>query len=146
MGLKALLQKTVSVRFKLSRWVNYKQWKHLNDSLWHLMKSSFMPTQIKHSRTFTEVINQFQLNEDDLLARQRIFLRLTQLWLIIFFIIFSYGIYSLFSKAWLGVMPAIGLSMITLCQAFRYHFWRFQLQQKRLGCSFQEWFQANFKK
>lgn len=40
----------------------------------------------------------------------------------------------------LAMCMTLMVAAIALCQAFRNHFWYFQIKQQRLGCSVREWF------
>ena len=60
------------------------------------------------------------------------FLR-TSLWRVFF------SLYLLFSGFLLSCLLAIAVSILSLSQAFRYHFWYFQIKHRKLGCTFEEW-------
>jgi len=39
----------------------------------------------------------------------------------------------------------VALTLYVLTQAFRYHFWLFQLRNRKLGCTLSEWWNARVK-
>ena len=149
MGLRATLKKVLQSSFNIPRWVDYTHWRHLNHALIQSFKSIFtasvsLEKDVSHHASFEEVVQQLKLTEKDLLSQQQELLYLTKGCLGLFILLVSYFVYLVLTKAWWGIMPTLVLAMMLLCQAFRYHFWRFQIQQRRLGCSLQEWFQATF--
>ncbi|WP_440616508.1 hypothetical protein [Cysteiniphilum sp. 6C5] len=70
---------------------------------------------------------------------------LLRLCLLVAVIIYFYALY-LFIKGYILVgCIALSLMMLMLANAFKYHFWRYQLYRKKLGCTFHEWFVDLFK-
>ena len=54
--------------------------------------------------------------------------------------IFLYFLYlSVFRHNLMGACMTFSLTLYGLSQAMRYHFWYFQIQSRKLGCTFQEW-------
>jgi intracellular multiplication protein IcmV len=124
----------------------YRQVKQIGQSLLKLLKHYLSLPQVTRRESFSEAIEQLQLTEVDLLERKKHFSRLTILWLLMFILTLGYTIYTVRQQAWLSILPALSISLIMLMQAFRYHFWLFQLRQRKLGCSVYEWWTATFKK
>lgn len=60
-----------------------------------------------------------------------------------------YLVFAIFLFLYMGFMIAkrhysvaiLVLSLVSICaaQAFKYHFWYFQIREQKLGCSFAEW-------
>lgn len=55
-------------------------------------------------------------------------------------------IFEIFLGHWTYVITSFLFSVVMLVVAFRYHFWLFQVRQKKLGCTLQEWRDATFSK
>ena len=54
-------------------------------------------------------------------------------------VIFIYCLWLLNSKLyWLSLL-AFSAVILSLAQAFKHHFWLYQIKQKRFGCSFKDW-------
>lgn len=53
-----------------------------------------------------------------------------------------YIIYALVHADYRLAILATLFFVLCLAQAFRYHFWLFQIKQGRLGCTFEEWLKA----
>ena len=91
---------------------------------------------------FHSVMTQLDLTEDDLLKRTQYFQKLIRFWLFVVSVVCIYAFYLIAKGIWLGVVFTAILIIVILLQAFRYHFWLFQIKQRKLGCSVYEWFQA----
>jgi intracellular multiplication protein IcmV len=131
--------------FNVSAWVNYGQLSSFAKSIANLFKRLFIPAQATYTETFAEAMQRFNLSEEDIQRRIKNFILLVSLWLIIALGVLSYALYLAFAGSWHGFIACIGLMFISLAQAFRYHFWYFQLKQRRLGCTFRQWLNASFK-
>jgi len=40
----------------------------------------------------------------------------------------------------MGTFMSTAVGIYSLSLAFRFHFWRYELQRRKLGCTFKEWF------
>ncbi|MBK2123861.1 hypothetical protein [Fangia hongkongensis] len=59
--------------------------------------------------------------------------------LLVAVVIFMYCLWLLWSKLyWLSLL-AFAATILSLAQAFKHHFWLYQIKQKRFGCSFKDW-------
>ncbi|WP_440992940.1 hypothetical protein [Cysteiniphilum litorale] len=73
------------------------------------------------------------------------FTLLLRLCLLVAAMVYFYALY-LFIKGYILVgCIALSLIMLMLANAFKYHFWRYQLYRKKLGCTFHEWLFDLFK-
>jgi intracellular multiplication protein IcmV len=105
-----------------------------------LFKTLFIPQKQAGGETFEAATSRLQLTEEALLARQNALYRWSLAMCGCAFLIFIYAIYHLI----FGTLHAFILSLVIMCialtMAFRYHFWFFQLKQRKLGCTLKEWF------
>jgi intracellular multiplication protein IcmV len=146
MGLLTTIQKRLHARFNVLQWMNYSQWRQFNHALIDSFKRTFAEqSSVENTASFEEMVRHFKLTEHDIIEKQQRFLRLTKWCLGVWGMVMLYFAYLILSKAWWAILPALVLAMIILCQAFRYHFWYFQIKQRRLGCRLEDWFQATFR-
>lgn len=89
--------------------------------------------------TFEEALIRLNLTEQDIEKRESEFKRLVIIFALIGLGVLLYFIYAVTQKAWIASLGSIGIFLVVLAQLFRYHFWLFQIRQKRLGCTFKEW-------
>jgi hypothetical protein len=143
MALKDIVKKTIQRSVDIPRWIGYTQWQHMGRSFFALISHRFkIPSKsIKETTSFAHMVEQFQLSELDLIQRQKHFQRLMGLWYALFAMTLAYALYLMMCCVWLGAISMVALSAMTLSQAFQYHFWSFQLMQRRLNCTLREWWQ-----
>lgn len=98
------------------------------------------------TETFEQALTRLNLTEADIIQRSQEFNRLYKVFSILFFALCLYLVYVLFKKAWIASLGTSGVMLIVLAQLFRYHFWLFQIKERRLGCSFKEWMRSFGKK
>lgn len=129
--------------FNVRQWSDYDRLKAFTLFLGDGIKKMVVPrkTDIKDTgETFSEALAEMHLSEDDLLARKKGLYRLSILMCTIFLLVFSYAIYHLVYSNYKAAIVSLVISMISLVLAFRYHFWYFQIKERKLGCSVQEWY------
>lgn len=107
-------------------------------------KKFFIPEQASTQESFQAALGRLKLNEADLAQRMKEFARLMWIWILLFLISIAYSIHLLLENSLRGFFPCLGVSVIILTQIFRYHFWIFQIKQRRLGCGFRDWLTAQF--
>ena len=71
-----------------------------------------------------------------------------QLRIVLVFIVLGLMVFveELIRAHWDGVFGSVIFCCVMLSLAFRYHFWLFQLKQKRLGCTVEQWADSLFKR
>ena len=148
MGIGKSLKKGVSSGFKVKRWIAADSIKDNGLFIIKLFKSIF--TRKQGGKVITETFEAAQqrmgLSDEDLSKRVR-----SGRYLVWFCTALSVALavymYYLFSRAQLlaGLLSLV-LCLTMLAYAYREHFNIFQIQQRRLGCSFKQWFQYVCKK
>lgn len=135
------------IRDFLKSFVNFPAWmgaSHLKRTAVDIGKMSkelftVQPVSVREE-TFEEAVQRFRLTDADLAQRQRVFARLTALYLAIFFCLGIYAFYLWYRHDFLSVLMTFVLMMVTASFAFKEHFWYVQMRQKRLGLTPKEWF------
>lgn len=92
------------------------------------------------TESFETAQKKMNLTDAELVGRQRALLRLSLLMVLISGLIFSYSIYHFINAHFKAGMISLVVMMIAVTLAFRYHFWYFQIKNRKLGCTIQEWF------
>lgn len=134
--------KKVSTRLvdvRVDKWMSWDYIQETSSRYKYLLKDIVIPKKATRKETFEQACERLNLTEDDLTLRKTEFTRLFY-----FFLLAAIGIiiYSL----WMAIKVQIGSSLIGFClalyalsQAFRYHFWLFQVKNRKLGCTVKEW-------
>lgn len=145
MSFFGVIKKIIKPAVDVPKWVDYQQLVKNNRSVFGFIKKFFIPDHAKTQESFEEALIRLKLTTADLMQRSKEFTRLLWIWIFLFFVSVSYSVYLLFYNHSLrGFFPCLGICIIILTQIFRYHFWLFQIKQRRLGCNFRDWFSYQF--
>lgn len=149
MGFRRTVKKGIFSGLNVKRWVGIDHIKENGRIIGGLFNSLFNSSSKKETtrkETFEECMRRLNLSETDLIERIKsgkkiiLFCLLgSGLTLIYLFYLLSYGRY-------LASVVTFVLTLLFLVYAFREHFNIYQIKQRRLGCSFKEYFNSYFKR
>lgn len=127
--------------FRVSKWLDYDMLKRSTTKIVDITRATFSPEQAERTETFEQAMERLNLTEAELQQRLTEFSRLLVVYLIIAALIFSYSVWIAFSyKNIMGFFMGFCITLFALTHAFRYHFWIYQIKNRKLGCSLREWF------
>lgn len=136
--------------FNVRAWLDYDRVRAFSLYLFNGIKKLFVPQPMIKSdsdegnKLFAEKAANLHLSQEDLNDRAKGLYRLAILMCSIATCIFIYGIYNLFYARYSAVIVSFTVMLVALVLAFRYHFWYFQIKQRKLGCSIKEWYRQSF--
>ena len=136
------LLKTV---FNVRAWSDWDRMKAFSLYLGEGFKKFFVPQKRQGTETFAAAKKRLNLTDGDLLVRQKGLLRLSILMVVFAVLIFFYSLYLFTQSGNMGGVVGLVVMLIALVLAFRYHFWYFQIKERKLGCTIQEWFNHGLK-
>ncbi len=130
----------------IKRTFNVHAWMDV-DRLWlfvqhgyHMLRIWFVPQAPKHNHTsFDQALVRQGITEADLKVKQKALWRLSLFMLGMASLFLLYAIYLGAIGHGMSCLVSIILMMVAAAFAFRYHFWMFQITQRRLGCSGWDW-------
>lgn len=130
------------------RWVGYDQISGNAKTIRNLVDGLVdKPSQSSvHKETFEECLLRFNLTEIDIKKRMQTAIRIVILCLILSLAMIIYSVYLVFHGLPLSSFVCVILTLLLWAYAFREHFNYFQMKQRRLGCTFKEWFICTFKR
>ena len=152
MGVKRILKKGVTSGWSIKRWVGIDSLKNDTHTLSHIAKGVLRLRRNKQKgdpadTSFESVMKHYGLTEEDLKTRMNNAKAIVIFCLLSTVIVFGYFLYILFfHHQYLSAFVCLTLMFLLLAYAFREHFNLFQMRQRRLGCTIQEWFNATFRK
>jgi intracellular multiplication protein IcmV len=131
--------------FNVRSWLDYDRIKAFTLYLWNGIKKMVIPQKVEvteqdASQSFRTMVASMNLSEQDLASRAKGLYRLSLLMCFVSLLIFGYAIYQIVSGHWKATIVSLVVTLIGLVLAFRYHFWYFQIKERKLGCTFQEWY------
>ncbi|CAM4412298.1 MAG: hypothetical protein LEGION0398_MBIBDBAK_00307 [Legionellaceae bacterium] len=144
MGFFQRAKKTVKPFINVYQWVDVDSLKQGGNIITKLLKNLFIPSQSTYRESFEMAIARLNLTEKDIQDRIKQFTLYVRLFLGIFFLICLYLIYLMYHHAFMAFFASLGLMLFVLGQAFRYHFWVYQMKKRKLSCQFSEWFKDSF--
>ena len=133
---KSLLQRLFNIR----AWIDFDRLIEFLKSLQHLLYIWFIPRKrITPCPDFEKILAAQNLTEADLANKKRALSRLSMFMLYMAILCFLYAMYQWARGHILSCILSIVIMLIALALSFRYHFWKFQIEQRRLGCSGLDW-------
>lgn len=129
--------------FNPSAWLSLDSLKTNTGVVKNILQDAFKIPQATTEETFEEALKRFGLNEDDLKHIDENYLMFAYFFLALSVICFLFAFYLLFMHYSIsGWLLALVSSALFAGQAFRYHFWHFQIKHRKLGCTIKEWRQG----
>lgn len=128
--------------FRFDRWLNLKMIKDNTDFFISETKSLFSVEQQGKTEIFENAIERLELTPDFIEKQIKRYYYMACLYLIASALLFLYGVFEALQDNLMGASICFALIVYTLSCAFRYHFWCYQMKEKRLGCTVQEWFKS----
>ena len=141
---KSRIVTIISRIFNVRNWLDFDRLKAFTLYLWNGFKRMFVPQSKEASETFDEALKRMNINENDLQNKKKALYRLSILMCVFAACVFIYAVYHIFFGGIKAVLLSFVLMAIALILAFRYHFWYFQIKERKLGCSIQEWYRQGF--
>ena len=126
--------------FNFRSWMDLERIKAFTRYLALGFKGMFIPQSNTEAENFDEALQRMNITEEELKAKQSALFRLSLLMCGAALAILSYAIYHVFYGSFKAVIISLVLMVIALTLGFRYHFWYFQIKERKLGCTFKEWY------
>lgn len=120
-------------------WMSWDYISDTTDRIKDTVTGLATPQQPKYKETFEEAMIRLGLTEADLSKRQIEFKRLFYLFIIIGLSIIFYAVYMAYLKHFGACLISFCLAGFAFANAFKWHFWMFQLRNRKLGCTVKEW-------
>lgn len=137
---KSRLGRIIKGLFKVRDWLDWERVKVFGVYLKSVFKTLFVPNTAVETESFALAQKRLKLSDSGLLERQAALLRLSIILVSMAFALFIYTVYLFYSASIKGGGVSFVLMLIALVLAFRYHFWYFQMKERKLGCTIKEWF------
>lgn len=136
-GLKKVTGHIVDVR--VDKWMSLGFMKETFTQLKGVVEDLFIAQKASRTETFEQAMERLELTEDDLKQRKKEFTRLCAFFLVVAFSILVYGIFRAYHGHLIAALISLCICLYTLSQAFKFHFWLFQINHRKLGCTIDEW-------
>jgi intracellular multiplication protein IcmV len=146
MGIRKILGVSRKTFFNPRGWLGFDLLKAHTLAIW-----SFATTTLRINRdnqsaeenreSFDEAMSRLEISDAELPTIANRYLLFTGIFIILAVLDAVYSGYLLFwHHSITSFMAASATVCFLLVQAFKYHFWRFQIKHRKLGCTFAEWY------
>lgn len=104
-----------------------------------IIKGFFAIPEAGEKENFQEAVERYGLSEKDLKNRCTAFTR--QAYLFIFFatIVLLYAIYLVYRSFVISGFVTFTMAVMLMILGLRSHFWAFQIEHRKIGCTWREW-------
>ncbi|KTD01637.1 type IVB secretion system protein IcmV [Fluoribacter gormanii] len=131
-----LLRRIINVR----RWFDWDRMRAFTLYLVNGFKRLFVPQKKVEGESFNDAVKLLNLTDESLLIKQKSLFRLSIVMLLAALLIMGYAAFQLFYGSIKAFLVSLVVTLIALVLAFRYHFWYYQIKNRKLGCTFNEWY------
>lgn len=139
-------RKVVKYFIDVPTWINWQEIKSNTSYLKGLVKNTFsFGKKNVRKENFTDAMARYSLDEITLKERYQQLKILFTITMFLSAILFPYTVYVFLFGRWLNGAVCAALTMLGFTLAFRYHFWMYQITERRLGCTFKDWLAYIFK-
>lgn len=95
--------------------------------------------------TFDEAVERLKLTPEALAERKKIFKVQMLIYALGAVGVGAYTVYLMVHGHWYSVALSFLIVVFLVVSTLRSHFWIFQIKQRKLGCTLQEWLNASIK-
>lgn len=148
MGAWKGTKKTAGVifNFDIWSWINLDYLKEVLLIITNTIKSLFIPAKAEIEEDFEQAVERLQISEQDLKAREKEFTKLMLIHMLFSIALFGYCMYlAITTGDWKGTLITFALTILSLIHAFKYHFWIYQIKNRKLGSSVKDWLNSKSK-
>lgn len=143
MALKDVLKINRKTFFNPRAWFGYDTVKQQTNLVIDIGKDILIPEKPQREETFEEAMKRFNLTDADVKSISENYLIYSLFFVVLGAVSFAGSFIMLFYyDTFAGWLIGLAATALILVQAFRYHFWHFQIKFRKLGCTFEEWKQG----
>lgn len=140
MKKKSRIVRLVTRIINVRRWFDWERMKAFTLYLGNGFIRLFVPQKKVEGESFNDAVRLLNLSDESILIKQKSLFRLSIIMVLAALLILGYAGYQLFFGSIKAFIVSLIVTLIALVLAFRYHFWYYQIKNRKLGCTFNEWF------
>lgn len=140
MAIKEILKVNRKTFINPRAWLGYDYVKQQTLGIWGAVKGVFNRNiEVGKDETFEQAKQRLNLTDEEINTIGQNYFLYALFYALLGIVILCFAVYLLVSASLAGFMIAVSLSVFLFGQAFRNHFWSFQIKYRKLGCTFEEW-------
>lgn len=147
MAIKDVLKVNRKTFINPRAWLGYDLLKQQSQTLYETVRGVFTGAALPDApaETFEQAKTRLNLTEEDIQTSGQNYLMFAILYAGIGLVTIGFGIYLLVGLFISGFIISLSLAAFLFGQAFRNHFWYFQIKNRKLGCTLEEWRSGSVK-
>jgi len=147
MAVKDVVKVSRKTFFNPRAWLGYDTLKESTQGFFTIMRGVFGRRTFEpgEKETFSEATARLNLTENDLKDLQLTYFSYALLFLLIALGVLGYSIWLIIHLYLSAFILSFALIALLLSQAFRFHFWYFQIKHRKLGCTLNEWLKGKLQ-
>ncbi|QBS12566.1 type IVB secretion system protein IcmV [Legionella geestiana] len=126
-------------------WLDFDRMKSITLYLGQVFARLFIPQKKQEGEGFEATVARLGLTESDLDTRRKSLYRLSLFMVALAMLIFIYSVYHFVYGSYTAACLSLVIMLVALALAFRYHFWYFQIRERKLGCTLGEWYREGLR-
>jgi intracellular multiplication protein IcmV len=147
MAIKDVFKVNRKTFFDPRTWLGYDFVKENTRTLWGAFRDVFSPAKIAplQGETFEEAVKRLALSEPTIHEIGQTYCGYAIFFLVLAIGVAAFSLYLLVDGYLLDFFIGLAVTSLLLSQAFKNHFWYFQIKHRKLGCTFAEWRRGTIK-
>ncbi|MFM8454670.1 MAG: hypothetical protein ACKOAD_06940 [Gammaproteobacteria bacterium] len=125
--------------FKPKQWFLVEDIKKHGQEVYQAGRELLKTQQAQRNESFEEALMRLEISEQQLNDMLMVFRNFFIFYFLFSLALFSYGMWLAFNANMPGFFMSLASCFLSASFAFRYHFWLFQLKQRKLGCNLKDW-------
>lgn len=147
MALKDIFKVSRKTFFNPLSWGGYAEVKGTTLTIINIIRGLFIQQEGSgRTETFEQALKRLNVSEEELQGRTQNYFYFALLFFLCGILSVVFSFYLLIRHhTFAGFLLGLAAAALFESQAFRYHFWYFQIESRKLGCTFEEWRQYLYK-
>lgn len=145
MGFFAVVGNVAKSCVDVKSWISYDTVVSGGKAFSNSFKALSTPRKATFQETFEEAVKRLDLSEEALQVIAKRFLYQSYFFLLTAAVTAVYMLHLLWKGALFPGFISLLILMLFLTRAFETHFYHFQIEHRKLGCTIKEWFQGCIK-
>src|SRR3990167_9505220 len=132
---------TIKTVANVPAWLSYRYMRGNTKGMINYVRPFYTKPSLegKQRTTFEEVVEQYKLTDDDLALRMKSLRWQSFLFIVLSILSLLYMIYLFSDLHILAGIISLTITALLLIKWCTCRFWMFQIRERKLGCSIQEW-------
>src|SRR5579883_3671419 len=133
MAVRDIFKVSRKTFFNPSAWLDVDSLSANSKNAWGIFKGLFTPATVGEQETFDEAMRRRDISEEEVKQLEQNYFAYAFFFATLGVILIIYGFYLLFHhNTFHGWILALAASTLFFAQAFRFHFWHFQIKHRKL--------------